>query len=239
MAQGAHAGEKAIVLLSGGIDSSTALGIALSEGYDVIALTFDYGQRHFHEIAAAKEVALSLNVQRHYVFPVELDAIGGSALTGQIETPKFRSLNEISVGIPVTYVPARNTIFLSIALAFAEVNDAPAIFIGANVIDYSGYPDCRPEFFEAFEQVARFGTKAGAEGKHFRIEAPLLQMTKAQIIKEAVALGVDLSLTSSCYDPDPTGLACGACDACILRRKGFHEAGVLDPTRYREVPAEP
>lgn len=228
--------KKAIVLLSGGIDSATTLAMALQEHYFVIALSFDYGQRHFVELDAAKKVGVHLGVPKHFIFPLELDAIGGSALTSNIEVPKRRTESEIGHGIPTTYVPARNTIFLSVALAFAETWNAPTVFIGANVVDYSGYPDCRPEYLEAFEYMANLGTRLGAEGHPVKIIAPLINMTKADIIKKALELGIDLGITFSCYDPDEGGLACGACDACQIRRRGFHEAGVLDPTRYREEP---
>lgn len=229
--------KRAVALLSGGIDSATALAVALHEHYWVIGLSFDYGQRHFVELDAAKKVGAHLGIPKHFIFPVELNAIGGSALTGTTGVPKYRTQTEIGHGIPSTYVPARNTIFLSLALAFAEVWKAHTIFIGANVIDYSGYPDCRPEYLEAFEYMANLGTKAGAEGHPIKIVAPLIKMTKSEIIQRGMELGVDLGLTFSCYDPDENGLACGACDSCQIRRRGFMEAGVPDPTRYREQPA--
>jgi 7-cyano-7-deazaguanine synthase len=225
---------KAISLLSGGIDSTTATAIALANGCDVVALSFDYGQRHFVELIAAKKIAASLKLAEHITFPLDLDLAGGSVLTdAAAQVPKDRAESEIGQGIPNTYVPARNTIFLSIALAFAETRKAEAIYIGANAIDYSGYPDCRPEFLSAFETMANLGTKAGIEGRSIRIVAPLLRMTKAEIVREGTRLGVDYALTFSCYDPNDVGLACGHCDSCQIRRKGFAEAGVADPTRYQ------
>jgi 7-cyano-7-deazaguanine synthase len=225
---------KAISLLSGGIDSTTATAIALADGYDVVAISFDYGQRHFVELIAAKKIAASLKLAEHITFPLDLDLAGGSVLTDAARSvPKDRTENEIGVGIPNTYVPARNTIFLSIALAFAETRKAEAIFIGANAVDYSGYPDCRPEFLAAFETMANLGTKAGIEGKSIRILAPLLRMTKAEILREGTRLGINYALTFSCYDPDDVGLACGHCDSCQIRRRGFAEAGLADPTRYQ------
>lgn len=229
---------QAVVLLSGGLDSATALAIARAEGFLPCALTFRYGQRHELEVAAAQKVAQRAGVALHAVVEIDLKQFGGSALTGSIDVPKGRSLAEISEGIPITYVPARNTIFLSYALAFAETRGAADIFLGVNAIDYSGYPDCRPEFIEAFERLANLATKAGVEGKmRFRIHTPLIHMTKAQIIRRGAELGVDYSLTRSCYDPDASGAACGQCDSCLLRLKGFAEAGVPDPVRYRsDVP---
>ncbi|MBK7142096.1 MAG: 7-cyano-7-deazaguanine synthase QueC [bacterium] len=225
---------KAISLLSGGIDSTTATAIALADGYEVMALSFDYGQRHFVELIAAKRVAVSLKISEHVTFPLDLDAIGGSSLTDKgADIPKDRAETEIGQGIPSTYVPARNIVFLSIALAFAESRGAERIYIGANAIDYSGYPDCRPEFLTSFERMANLGTKAGIEGGRLQIVAPLLQMTKAEILRTGTSLGVDYSLTFSCYDPDEVGLACGHCDSCQIRRKGFAEAGLPDPTRYQ------
>lgn len=225
---------KAISLLSGGIDSTTATAIALADGFDVTALSFDYGQRHFVELIAAKKIAASLKLAEHITFPLDLDLAGGSVLTdAAASVPKDRTEHEIGQGIPNTYVPARNTIFLSIALAFAETRKAEAIYIGANAIDYSGYPDCRPEFLAAFETMANLGTKAGIEGKSIRIVAPLLRMTKAEILREGTRLGVDYALTFSCYDPDDVGQACGHCDSCQIRRKGFADAGLPDPTRYQ------
>ena len=225
--------KKAIVLCSGGVDSSTALAIAKAEGYELYALSFDYGQRHILEIEKAKEVANCFGVKDHRIMKVDLRQIGGSALTSDIQVPKDRSEDQISQEIPVTYVPARNTIFLSFALAWAEVIGAEAIFIGVNVLDYSGYPDCRPEYIHAFERLAHLGTKAGVEKKlHLEIMTPLIQMTKAQIIREGQKLGVPFHLTHSCYDPTSERKACGRCDSCILRKKGFEEAGLRDPIPY-------
>lgn len=223
---------RAVVLLSGGLDSATALAVARAEGFSAYALTLDYGQRHHAELDAAARVAESLGAAEHQVVPVGLDRLGGSALTDRIDVPKGRDVAQMAEGIPVTYVPARNTVFLSIALAYAEGIGAADIFIGANVLDYSGYPDCRPEYLEAFERMAALATKAGVEGAPVRIHAPLIQMTKAEIIRKGAALGVDFALTHSCYDPDPAGKACGRCDSCLLRKKGFAEAGVPDPTAY-------
>ena len=224
--------KRAVVLLSGGIDSTTTLAIAIAESYEAYALSFDYGQRHQIETEAARRVANSLGVKEHRVAKIDMRIFGGSALTDDIDVPKKRSEAEIGHGIPLTYVPARNTIFLAYALAWAEVVPANDIFIGINAIDYSGYPDCRPEFIEAFETLASLGTKAGVEGRHFQIHTPLIKFSKAKIIRKAVELGVDLSLTHSCYDPSPEGLACAECDSCLLRLKGFREAGVKDPVRY-------
>jgi len=222
----------AVVLLSGGLDSTTTLAIAIAEGYETCALSFDYGQRHCLEIEAARRVASSLGAREHRVAKIDLRIFGGSALTDDLNVPKQRSETEINQGIPVTYVPARNTIFLAYAIAWAEVIQACDIFLGVNAIDYSGYPDCRPEFIEAFENLANLGTKAGAEGRRFEIHTPLIKFSKAEIIHKAVELSVDLSLTHSCYDPTPEGLACGECDSCLLRLKGFREAGIKDPIRY-------
>ncbi len=224
--------KSAVVLLSGGIDSTTTLAIAITEGYEAYALSFDYGQRHQIETQAARRVADSLGAKEHRIAKIDLRVFGGSALTGDIDVPKQRSETEIADGIPVTYVPARNTIFLAYALGWAEVIQAADIFLGVNAIDYSGYPDCRPEFIEAFQTVANVGTKAGVEGGRFQIHTPLIKFSKAEIIRKAVELGVDLSLTHSCYDPSPDGLACGECDSCLLRLKGFREAGIQDPIRY-------
>jgi 7-cyano-7-deazaguanine synthase len=224
--------KRAVVLLSGGIDSTTTLAIAITEGYEVYALSFDYGQRHQIETEAARRIADSLGTKEHRVAKIDLCIFGGSALTDDIDVPKKRSDTEIAHGIPVTYVPARNTIFLAYALGWAEVIPASDIFLGVNAIDYSGYPDCRPEFIEAFETMANLGTKAGMEGKHFQIHTPLIKSSKAEIIRKAVELGVDLSLTHSCYDPSPEGVACGECDSCLLRLKGFREAKIKDPIRY-------
>jgi 7-cyano-7-deazaguanine synthase len=224
----------AVILLSGGIDSTITLAIALAEGYDAYALSFDYGQRHKIETQAARRVANSLGAKEHRVATIDLRVFGGSALTDHIDVPKKRSETEIAHGIPVTYVPARNTIFLAYALAWAEVIHASDIFLGVNAIDYSGYPDCRLEFIEAFETLANVGTKAGVEDRRFQIHTPLIKFSKADIISKAVDLGVDLSLTHSCYDPSPEGFACGECDSCLLRLKGFREAGMKDPVRYAE-----
>jgi 7-cyano-7-deazaguanine synthase len=224
--------KRAVVLLSGGIDSTTTLAIALAEGYEAYALSFDYGQRHQVETEAARRVANSLGAKKHRIARIDLRVFGGSALTDDVDVPKKRSETEIVRGIPVTYVPARNIIFLSYALAWTEVIEASDIFLGVNAIDYSGYPDCRPEFIEAFESMANLGTKAGAEGRRFQIHTPLIKLSKAEIIRKGIALGVDLSVTHSCYDPTPEGLACGECDSCLLRLKGFREAGLKDPIRY-------
>jgi 7-cyano-7-deazaguanine synthase len=221
-----------VVLLSGGIDSATTLAIAIAEGYEAYALSFDYGQRHQIETKAARRIANSLGAKKHRVAKIDLRVFGGSALTDDVDVPKKRSEKEIAHGIPLTYVPARNTIFLAYALAWAEVIQASDIFLGINVIDYSGYPDCRPEFIEAFEKLANLATKAGVEGRRFQIHTPLIKLSKAQIIRRAVELGVDLSMTHSCYDPSPEGVACGECDSCLLRLKGFREAGLEDPIRY-------
>jgi len=224
---------RAVVLVSGGIDSSTTLALALEQGFVSFALSFDYGQRHRFELEAARRVVASLGAAGHKVARIDLRGFGGSALTDEIEVPKGRSQKEMASGIPVTYVPARNTIFLSFALAWCEVLGAENIFIGVNAIDYSGYPDCRPEFLQAFGKLANLATKAGVEGRaRYRIHAPLVSMTKAQIIVAGHEAGVDFSLTWSCYDPTPDGLACGVCDSCILRSRGFLEAGLQDPTRY-------
>lgn len=224
--------KRAIVLLSGGLDSATTLAIAQREGFENYALSFDYGQRHKIEIEAARKVAKSLGAKEHRIAKIDIGFFSGSALTDDIAVPKSRTESEIADGIPITYVPARNTIFLAHALAWAEALGAPDIFLGVNAIDYSGYPDCRPEFIAMFENLANLGTKAGSEGARFRIHAPLAKLSKAEIIRKAVDLDVDLSLTSSCYDPAPDGAACGQCDSCQLRLKGFREAGVPDPIRY-------
>jgi 7-cyano-7-deazaguanine synthase len=230
----------AVVLLSGGLDSATVAAIAASEGFQVNALSFDYGQRHRWELEAAKRVAGSLGIANHRIAKIDLRVFGGSALTSDIDVPKGRTSNEMSHGIPITYVPARNTIFLSFALAWAEVLGAEDIFIGVNALDYSGYPDCRPEFIAAYENMANLATKAGVEGRQkLKVHAPLIQLTKAQIIQRGLELGVDYSLTSSCYDPDETGAPCGQCDSCILRQKGFRENGTQDPLRYRDAQVAP
>jgi 7-cyano-7-deazaguanine synthase len=224
----------AVVLLSGGLDSATTAAIARAEGFVLFALSIDYGQRHRFELDAARRVAQSLGVARHVVASVGLDQFGGSALTDDIAVPLDRDEQAIAAGIPVTYVPARNTVFLSLALGYAEVVRASDLFIGVNAIDYSGYPDCRREFIEAFEQVANLATKAGVEGTmQFRIHTPLIQMTKAGIIRRGTELGVDFGLTHSCYAPNAAGIACGRCDACQLRLKGFAEAGLADPIAYQ------
>jgi 7-cyano-7-deazaguanine synthase len=222
----------AVVLLSGGLDSATTLAIAIARGYEAYALSFDYGQRHLRELEAARRVADSLGTKEHRIIKIDRNLFTGSALTDDVAVPKKRTEGEICVGIPATYVPARNTIFLAHALAWAEVTRAGHIFIGANAIDFSGYPDCRPEFIALFEMLANIGTKAAVEGMRFQIHAPLLKLSKAQIIHKAVELKVDLSLTQSCYDPETDGLACGECDSCQLRLKGFREAGVNDPIQY-------
>ncbi len=220
---------KAVCLLSGGLDSSTCLALARREGYACYALSFDYGQRHRVELEAAARVAARLGAERHLVMHIGLDAFGGSALTADLAVPKARSADDMAHGIPITYVPARNTIFLSFALAWAEVLEAGDIYIGVNALDYSGYPDCRPEFIEAYQRMANLATKAGVEGRtELRIHTPLMQLNKSQIVRLARGLGLDLSLTYSCYDPLPDGRPCGQCDACLLRRKGFQEAGVED-----------
>ncbi len=228
---------RAVVLLSGGLDSATAAAMAASQGYELHALTFQYGQRHDDEVAAAARVAASLGVAGHHVVHVDLAAVGGSALTADLPVPKDRSDEEIGAGIPVTYVPARNTIFLAHALAWCEVLGADDVFLGVNALDYSGYPDCRPEFIAAFERLAEVATQAGAEGRPIRIHAPLIRLSKSEIIRRGLALGVDYGLTHSCYDPDAEGRACGACDACRLRLKGFRDAGATDPIAYQGVPA--
>lgn len=233
MTEAASTKRKAVVLLSGGLDSTTVLAIARSEDFEIYALTFRYGQRHEVEIEAARRVAASCGVAEHVVAQIDLRAFGGSALTGDIQVPKNRGLEEMGQGIPVTYVPARNTIFLSFALAWAEVLCASDIFIGVNALDYSGYPDCRPEYIEAFQRMADLATRSGVEGKQrLQIHTPLIQLTKAQIIRKGIELGVDYSWTVTCYDPQPDGIACGECDACLLRLKGFTENGWRDPARY-------
>ncbi len=223
----------AVVLLSGGVDSATTLAIARSQGYSANALSFAYGQRHDRELESAKRVAASLGVVEHLILNLDLRLIGGSALTADIPVPKGRSPQAIGEGIPITYVPARNTIFLAHALSWAEAIGAEDLFFGANVLDYSGYPDCRPEYLEAFERMANLATKAGVEGRsRFKIHAPLIKMTKAEIIRTGHALGVDFGLTWSCYEPTSDGKACGLCDSCVLRRKGFAEADLTDPLPY-------
>jgi 7-cyano-7-deazaguanine synthase len=224
----------AVVLLSGGLDSTTALAIAVSQGYAAYALSFQYGQRHIHELVAAEAVARRLGALKHVVAQINLREFGGSALTADIAVPKGRSTDDMSHGIPVTYVPARNTVFLSFALAWAETLGSSHIFIGVNALDYSGYPDCRPEYIAAYERMANLATKAGVEGaQELKIHTPLISLTKAQIIQEGLKLGVDYSQTSSCYDPGENGRPCGACDSCLLRAKGFAEIGVKDPLHLR------
>jgi len=223
-------GKKVVVLVSGGLDSTTIMAIMKHEGYDIYALSFDYGQRHKFELEAARVIAKYFGAKRHLILRLDLDAIGGSALTESIPIPQGRDLTEISSScIPITYVPARNTIFLAYALAWAEVLDATDIFIGVNAIDFSGYPDCRPEFIESFQTMANLATKAGVEGNGITIHAPLIHLTKGEIIKKGISLGVDYAMTISCYNPGKDGLPCGECDSCLLRKKGFEEAGIPDP----------
>jgi 7-cyano-7-deazaguanine synthase len=228
--------KRAVVLVSGGLDSATVLAVARREGYELYALSFDYGQRHRHELEAARRVVASIGAARHIVAAIDLRAFGGSALTADIAVPKRRGATDLAAEIPITYVPARNTIFLGFALAWCETLGAEDIFIGVNAVDYSGYPDCRPAFLEAFERLARVATRDGVTGSAaYHIHAPLLRLTKAEIIRVGHAAGVDFALTHSCYDPTAEGLACGACDSCALRRRGFVEAGIADPTRYAPV----
>lgn len=224
--------KRAVVLLSGGLDSTTTLAICAREGFETYALSFAYGQRHEIETAASRRIATALGAHEHRVAEIDLRVFGGSALTDEIAVPKARPEDEMKAGIPVTYVPARNTIFLAYALAWAEVIGARDIFIGVNAIDYSGYPDCRPEYIAAFEKLANLATKAGVEGASLRVHAPLISLSKAEIIRRGLELGVDFSLTHSCYDPDSNGIACGQCDSCQLRLQGFREAGVRDPIPY-------
>jgi 7-cyano-7-deazaguanine synthase len=229
----------AIILLSGGLDSATAAAIALQQDFELYALSVDYGQRHRFELEAARRVGESFGIKRHIVAKVDLAQFGGSALTDSIAVPKDRGADEIAHGIPITYVPARNTVFLSLALAYAEVVGAADIFIGVNAIDYSGYPDCRPEFIAAFQNLANLATKAGVEGQmKFTIHTPLINLTKAEIIRQGTELGVDYGLTHTCYDPNSRGIACGHCDACQLRLKGFAEAGMTDPVKYEMMKTE-
>lgn len=228
--------KKAVVLLSGGIDSATTLAITKNLGFEIYALSFSYGQRHALEIDCAKKIANFFNVAQHVITNIDLRIFGGSALTSNINVPKSRSEQKISQGIPITYVPARNTIFLSFALAWAEVLKTSDIFIGVNIIDYSGYPDCRPEYIEAYEKMANLATKEAVEGRaKIKINTPLIKLSKAEIIQKGITLGVDYSLTLSCYDPSKDGKACGSCDSCLLRKKGFKDAGVADPTRYKQM----
>lgn len=225
---------KAVVLLSGGLDSATTAAIAKSEDFAIHALSVDYGQRHRFELESASRVATAIGVAEHKVVKIDLASLGGSALTDDIAVPQGRSDDEISSGIPITYVPARNTVMLSLALGFSEVLGAADIFVGVNAVDYSGYPDCRPEFIAAFEKLANLATKAGVEGtSNFRVHTPLIHLTKAQIIQRGTQLGVDYSLTHTCYAPDAEGISCGRCDACQLRKKGFADAGLVDPIRYQ------
>lgn len=224
--------KRAVVLISGGIDSTTTLALAKTEGFDLYTMSVQYGQRNDYELQFAQKIAQTMGVKKHLVLDIDLSGIGGSALTTDIPVPKHQNEMETNQKVPITYVPARNTIFLSLGLAWAESLGASDIFIGVNALDYSGYPDCRPQFIQAFEKMANLGTRAGTEGKPFRIHTPLIQMTKAQIIRRGAALGVDYSQTQSCYDPTPEGKACGLCDSCILRKKGFREAGIPDPTVY-------
>lgn len=226
-------GKPAVVLLSGGLDSTTVLAIAKQGGYDPFALSFRYGQRHAVELEAARRVAEALGVERHVVAEIDLRVFGGSALTADIDVPKHDNPDELTDEIPSTYVPARNTIFLSFALAYAETVGAQDIFIGVNALDYSGYPDCRPEYIAAFQAMANLATKAGVGGERMRIHTPLIRMTKAEIVQAGSALGVDYGLTSSCYDPSASGRPCGHCDSCLLRLKGFEEAGLSDPLAYQ------
>ena len=222
-------------MLSGGLDSATVLAIARSEGFEPYALSFSYGQRHVWEVEAAKQVAASVGAVEHRIASIDLRVFGGSALTADIDVPKGRDTDAMAQGIPITYVPARNTIFLAFALAWAEVLGSSDVFIGVNALDYSGYPDCRPEFIEAFERMANLATKAGVEGRQrLRIHTPLIALSKAQIIARGIELGVDYGLTSSCYDPSPKGVPCGECDSCLLREKGFRENGIEDPLRYEK-----
>jgi 7-cyano-7-deazaguanine synthase len=227
---------KAVVLLSGGMDSSTTAAIALDRGFDVHALSFRYGQRHAAELEAARRVAERLGIRSHVIVDLDLRAIGGSALTGELAVPKDTPLDQIGIRIPATYVPARNTIFLSLALGLAEVVGASDIFIGANALDYSGYPDCRPEYFRAFQNLAQLATRAGVEeGRRLTIHTPLIELSKREIIERGLALGVDFSVTLTCYDPSADGAACGRCEACLLRLKGFQECGMDDPAMYQAV----
>jgi 7-cyano-7-deazaguanine synthase len=232
--------QSAVVLLSGGLDSTTTLAIARHEGFRLHALTFRYGQRHAVEITAARRVAHAMEVERHVIVDIDLRVFGGSALTDDLDVPKSRPLDEIAHDIPITYVPARNTIFLAYALAFAEVTASGDVFVGVNALDYSGYPDCRPEYIRAFEAMANLATKAAVAGRQrLHIHTPLIHLSKAQIIQRGQTLGVDFSLTHSCYDPSPDGRSCGQCDACLLRLKGFAEAGVADPIAYLGRPESP
>ncbi|MEM8944476.1 MAG: 7-cyano-7-deazaguanine synthase QueC [Planctomycetota bacterium] len=229
-----HSNDKAVVLLSGGLDSATSAAIAASQGFAVHALSIDYGQRHRFELESAQRVAKALDVAEHKILPIDLAALGGSALTADIDVPQGRSDDQMADGIPITYVPARNTVMLSLALGYAEVLGSADIFIGVNAVDYSGYPDCRPEFVAAFENVANLATKAGVEGTlKFTIHTPLIDLTKAEIVRRGTELGVDYGLTHTCYSPNEQGISCGTCDACQLRQKGFADAGLSDPIEYQ------
>ncbi len=226
--------KRAVCLLSGGLDSATCLGVARRDGFECYALSFDYGQRHAVELAAAARVAKHYQAREHKIAKIDLRVFGASALTADLSVPKHQSASEIGAGIPITYVPARNTIFLSFAMAWAEVLESPDIFIGVNAIDYSGYPDCRPEFIAAFERMANLATKTGVEGRTaLKIHTPLAQLNKAEIVRLGAEVGLDFALTHSCYDPEEGGRPCGQCDSCLLRRKGFSEAGIPDPLPYR------
>ncbi|WP_237229156.1 7-cyano-7-deazaguanine synthase QueC [Rubinisphaera sp. JC750] len=229
-----NAPRKAVVLLSGGLDSSTTLAIAREEGFEIYAISFDYGQKHRFELDAARRLAEAFDVKQHVVVKIDLGAFGGSALTSDIEVPKDRSVDQMEAAIPVTYVPARNTVFLSIALGWAETLNCSDLFIGVNAVDYSGYPDCRPQFVDAFSRLANLATKTGVEGTaKWRVHAPLVHLTKAEIIQKGTELGVDYAMTHTCYDPNADGLPCGHCDACQLRLQGFEQAGLTDPAAYQ------
>ncbi|WP_013630824.1 7-cyano-7-deazaguanine synthase QueC [Rubinisphaera brasiliensis] len=229
-----NAPRKAVVLLSGGLDSSTTLAIAREQGFELWAISFDYGQKHRFELDAARRLAQAFDVKKHVIVKIDLGAFGGSALTSDIEVPKDRSTDQMEAAIPITYVPARNTVFLSTALGWAETLDCSDLFIGVNAVDYSGYPDCRPEFVEAFTRLANLATKTGVEGTaDWKVHAPLIDLTKADIIRKGTALGVDYAMTHTCYDPNEAGLACGHCDACQLRLQGFEQAGLSDPAAYQ------
>lgn len=225
--------EKAVVLLSGGIDSATCCAIVKNESFSVYAISFNYGQRHRYELEAAKTIVRKFSVSEHKIVEIDLRTFGGSSLTADLTVPKNRIKTGSDPDIPNTYIPARNTIFLSYALAWAEVLESTDIFIGVNMVDFSGYPDCKPEYIKAYEAMANLATKAGTEGKHITIHAPLINMTKAKIIQKGISLGVDYGLTHSCYDPSSEGLCCGACDSCIIRKQGFDDAGITDPTQYQ------
>lgn len=226
-------GRRAVVLVSGGLDSATTLAVARHDGLDCYTIAFDYGQRHRFELQSAEKVSRHLGASRHIVVPIDLRAFGGSALTSDLTVPRDRSESEMQSGIPITYVPARNTVFLSLAMGWAETLSASDLYIGVNAVDYSGYPDCRPEFISAFESLANLATKTGVEGNRWTVHAPLISLTKGDIIRLGLSLGVDYSLTHSCYDPDDMGRSCGHCDSCQLRLKGFAEAGLPDPVRYQ------